>query len=79
MRVERIDVVLNTKAHDLTLLVRSGLQGTRRLPVASIKVIGPADENLRRFSSKTTKARPRPGFRGTALDVPGGAGREISP
>jgi hypothetical protein len=40
--VERLDVVLDTKAHDLTLLVGSIAEGrSRRLRVASNEKIGP--------------------------------------
>src|SRR5215204_5580506 len=47
VRVERLDVVLNTKAHDSTLLVDRGKLGvSRRLPVASDQVIGRRPSNL---------------------------------
>ena len=50
MRVERLDVVLNTKAHDSTLLVdRGGWADTRRLPVASNRKIGPEGPIFRHY------------------------------
>jgi hypothetical protein len=47
MRVERIDVVLNTKAHDLTLLVDRVYRAPKRLPVASLSVFGRPAANFR--------------------------------
>src|SRR4051812_44290154 len=57
MRVERLDVVLNTKAHDQLSLLKWVWGFSKRLPVASVGMIGPAAETLRKvFSAADVEA-----------------------